>query len=478
MPHTCHTRYLLPLVMACLLAASAPAATAPVSVAVDERVELMSIIARLAGNDVYNAPNSASPYAERVERHFGPFRVHAAVTAYQAILEDYGTSYDAIPTLAVHLDGVPTLAERIPFEQDPPRLDERWPVEPTRAFLSALRDFAVASDARGFFDSERDFYAECAARFAPGLSEARAVEWFDAFLGVKPGATYKVIPGLLCGGSNYGTGVSFPDGRPEEVLPVLGCADWDPSGLPVFTPGAVSIYVHELCHTYTNPVVDRHLAAFEPGAGAIFPLVADQMSRMAYPSWRIMTCETLVRACVIRYLADTQGPEAAARESAQQVAVGFAWVPDVAVSLERFGASRDRYPTLDDFVPELARVMEERAVTLAADIKARELAAPRIVSMVPANGAVDVDPALTTLVIRFDRPMKGSYSFVAKPEDIPTVVGTPHWDDSKTALTLDVQMTPGRTYHYWLNQGHSMSFRAVDGTPLTPVEVRFTVADR
>jgi len=102
--------------MACLLAASAPAATAPVSVAVDERVELMSIIARLAGNDVYNAPNSASPYAERVERHFGPFRVHAAVTAYQAILEDYGTSYDAIPTLAVHLDGVPTLAERIPFE--------------------------------------------------------------------------------------------------------------------------------------------------------------------------------------------------------------------------------------------------------------------------------------------------------------------------------------------------------------------------
>ena len=479
MTHNRRTLYLLPLMMVCLIAGNAAAATAPVSVAVDERVELMSIIARLAGNDVYNAPNSASPYAERVERHFGPFRVHRAVTAYQAILEDYGTSYDAIPTLAVHLDGVPTLAERIPFEQDPPRLDERWPVEPTRAFLSALRDFAVASDARGFFDSERDFYAECAARFAPGLANARAVEWFDAFLGVKAGATYKVTPGLLCGGSNYGTGVSFPDGRPEEVLPVLGCAVWDAGGLPVFTPGAVGTYVHELCHTYTNQVVDRHPAAFEKGAAAIYPLVATQMESMAYPSWHIMTYETLVRACVIRYLADRQGPQAAAGESERQSAQGFVLVPAVAASLEQFAAARDRFPTLDDFVPELARAMEENAATLAAQITARELAAPHIVSMVPANGAVDVDPAVTTLVIRFDRPMTtSSCAFVGGPDDIPKPAGGPHWDDSQTVLTLDVQMTPGRTYHYWLNQGRFLGFCAADGTPLTPVEVRYTVADR
>jgi hypothetical protein len=116
---------------------------------------------------------------------------------------------------------------------------------------------------------------------------------------------------------------------------------------------------------------------------------------------------------------------------------------------------------------------------LAAQIKARELAAPRIVSMVPANGAVDVDPALTTLVIRFDRPMRGSYTFVGSPCRHPQArVGGPHWDDSQMVLTVDVQMTPGHTYHYWLNQGQFLGFRAADGTPLTPVEVRYTVADR
>lgn len=479
MPHARRACQVTLLVMACFLAGNAPAATAPVSVAVDERVELMSIIARLAGNEVYNLSTSTSPYAVRVDRHFGPFRGHAAVTAYRAILDGYGASYDAIPALAVHLDGVPTLAERIPFEEDPPRLDERWPAEPARAFLSALRDFAVASDARGFFDSERGFYSECAARYAPGLASARAVEWFDTFLTVKPGAAYKVIPGLLCGGHNYGTGVRFPDGRPEEVLPVLGCSDWDAGGLPVFTPEAVGTYVHELCHSYTNQVVERHLAEFEKGAAAIFPLVADQMSRMAYPTWQIMTNETLVRACVIRYLADRQGPDAAARESARQEALGFSWVPAVAVSLERFAAARDRYPTLDEYVPELAKVMEGYAETLAVQLKALELARPRIVAMVPTNGAVDVDPALTTLVIRFDRPMKAKgYAFVGDPKDIPAVVSAPQWDDSLTTLTVEVRMTPGRTYHYWLNQAQYMSFRAADGTPLEPVEVTYTVAER
>jgi hypothetical protein len=469
----------LTLVIFCISAGRAAAATAPVAVAVDERVELLSIIARLAGNDVYNSSYASSQYAERVARHFEPFRGHAAIAAYKAIYEEYGASYDAIPMLAVHLDGVPTLAERIPFDGPPSRLDERWPVAPTREFLVALRNFAVASDARGFFDGERDFYAACARRFSAGIAGARAVEWFDTFIGVKPGATYRLIPGLLCGGNNYGVGVVFPDGRPEEVLPVLGCAFWDEGGLPVFAEGSISTYVHELCHSYTNQVVDRHLPELEQGGEAIYALVATQMSRMAYSNWRIMSCETLVRACVIRYVAETQGPEAAAKESAQQVARGFSWVPAVAASLERFAADRNRYRDLDDFVPEFADVMKSSAVTLAAEIEAHEKVTPRIVSMVPANGATDVDQALTTLVIRFDRPMKpGGYAFVGATVDVPEVVGKPRWDDTATILTADVRLVPGRTYHYWLNSTRYMSFRAADGSPLDPVEVTFTVADR
>ena len=47
--------------------------------AVDTRVELMSIIFRLAGNPEYNMPNSNSRYADEVEQHFGRLRNHPAV---------------------------------------------------------------------------------------------------------------------------------------------------------------------------------------------------------------------------------------------------------------------------------------------------------------------------------------------------------------------------------------------------------------
>ena len=141
-----------------------------VPVKVDERVELLTIVARLAGAQEFLMGNSASPYAERVAKHFGPFANHPAIAAYQAIRRDSGASYDAIPSLAVHLDGLPTLAERIPFDTHPARLDSRWELTATRAFLVQLRDFAAVSKASEFFASEARFYAACEARFAPVLA--------------------------------------------------------------------------------------------------------------------------------------------------------------------------------------------------------------------------------------------------------------------------------------------------------------------
>lgn len=49
-----------------------------IDVRVDERVELFSILFRLAGNPEYNQGRVAS-YVADVEKHFGPHRDHAAV---------------------------------------------------------------------------------------------------------------------------------------------------------------------------------------------------------------------------------------------------------------------------------------------------------------------------------------------------------------------------------------------------------------
>ncbi len=483
-----HVCAFLAVTLACVRAANASGGESTVPVKVDERVELLTIVARLAGAQEFLMSNSASPYAERVAKHFGPFANHPAIAAYQALRQSFGASYDAIPSLALHLEGLPSLAERIPFDTTPPRLDSRWDLVATRAFLVQLRDFAAVSKASEFFAGEAAFYAACEQRIAPVLADAKAVPWFDAFFGAKPGATYVVIPGLLCGGNNFGVGVRFPD-QPqggadapkrtptsEEIRPVLGCYRWDSAGLPIFDASTIGIFVHELCHSYTNPIVDQHLDALADGGQRLFPLVARRMSRMAYATWQTVMYESFVRASVIRYLADVQGAEAATAEAAAQTKEGFTWVPDLAELLKRYAAARDRYPTLGSFVPEVAEFFRARVTAMEADAARREATAPKLVTMTPANGAVDVEPSTTSFVLQFDRPMKrNGWSLVGSKENVPEVVGTPAWNSARTVLTLSIRLVPGRTYRFSLNSERFTGFQAEDGTPLAPVDVTFSV---
>ncbi len=73
-------RTILVLLLTIIACRSACADGGAIRVQVDHRVELMSIVARLAGNREYTMPNSQSPYAERVAAAFAPFSEHRAIT--------------------------------------------------------------------------------------------------------------------------------------------------------------------------------------------------------------------------------------------------------------------------------------------------------------------------------------------------------------------------------------------------------------
>ncbi|MBL9147598.1 MAG: DUF4932 domain-containing protein [Phycisphaerae bacterium] len=479
--------FLVTLLLSVAAIADPPAPAAPLAktAAVDERVELLMIVARLAGNDEYNMPNSASPYAKRVAAHFGPYKDHKAISSFQAMRRDRGASYDAVPSLALHLDGVPSLQPRMPFEPRPLQLDARWDPARTAAFLEDLRAFAVDSNARAYFDQERGFYDAVEARLAAFAAKADAVAWFDRFFGVRQSASYVVIPGLLAGGGNFGMSVTFPETdanrRPEEIRPVLGCWTWDSEGLPVFAVETyLPTYVHELCHAYTNRIVDAHKDVLEPPANRIYPAVARRMQRMAYANGLTMMYESIVRACVVRFLLERDGKDAARKEAEAQAAAGFVWVPGLAELLGTYEKDRATYPTFDAFVPEIARFFNDKAVAMVDEIARKEKdaaeKAPRLLGMTPENGAVDVDAALDAMVLRFDQPMRdGSWSFVGSKENLPEFVGQPSYDATRRILTVKVKLRRGATYTFYLNSDRFKSFTSADGYPLAPVRVTFTV---
>ena len=444
-------------------------ATGRLKASVDPRVELLSIIFRLAGHPEYNQPNSQSPYSDDVAKHFGPFREHAVVQTARQLRGSRGVSYDAVMSMAMHIEDTQTLKERIPFDQRPPRLDERWRTDEARTFLEQARDFVKQTDFNGFYKAHQALYDTTAARLEEQLATRDYLTWFDAYFGARPGARFHVYAGLLLGGCCYGSGIQFPNGK-EEITPILGVWEFDSEGLPVISEGITPTVVHELCHSYTNAIVDRHADALQPAGERIFATCADKMRQMAYGEWKTMVYESLVRVCVVRYLRATDGPSAANQEIQQQHDKGFAWIGALSRVLEEYEADRKQYATLDAFMPRIVRCFEDYAATC----KMSTADSPQVVSMTPANGAQDVDPGLTEITVTFDRPMQnGMWSVVGGGPHFPEIVGEVHYDKALCVFTMPVRLKPDWSYKFWLNRGQYSTFRSAEGVPLSSVEVNF-----
>lgn len=453
------------------LAFAPPAARAQVEVRVDPRVELLSVLARFAGLPEFNAANSASPYARRAEQHFAAQREHAAVARLRELRAQHGVAYDALPSLAVHLVDAERLELRAPLEPWPERLDARWKPGDLPAFLALARDFAARSKALEFFAAEREFYAQVEQRFSSSVPRERGLAWLDSFYGAKERMRCTALIGLLCGGMNFGVGLKLP-GAPEELTPVLGCWEFDAQGQPQFGPKYGPLFLHEVAHSYANPLVERHFERLRAAGERIHANCAEVMRRQGYANARTVLCETLVRASVVRCRRALEGDAAGAQQAQSEREEHFVWVPALAELLGAYEGARERFSDLDAYLPSIAEHLDAYAATLA-ELEAKR---PKLVSSTPVNGAVDVDPALSALVFTFDRPMRDqSWSIVGKPEDQPKITGKLRYDRSRKKLTVPVQLEPGKTYQFALNSERFQGFASADGVPLAPLEFRFTV---
>ena len=292
--------------------------------------------------------------------------------------------------------------------------------------------------------------------------------WFERFFGAG-GATFDLYVGLLNGGGCYGVSVAYENGR-EEVCPVIGAGRFDDAGLPLFDEGIEQTVVHELCHTYTNTFVDQFADQLQPAGERLFASCADKMKSQAYGTWKTLMYESLVRATTLRYVRanhDAAAAEKGARSEAQR---GFVWVGRLADLLGEFETQRADYATFADFMPRVVKFFDDYKV----EPEKPQGKAPKVVSLVPANGAQDVDPGLTEIRVTFDRPMMdGNFSVVGGGPHFPEMTGKVSYDASHKVLILRVQLKPNWEYEFWLNRGKFNSFMSADRVRLEPVHVRF-----
>ena len=436
---------------------------------VDPRIELISIIFRLAGNPEYNEPKSKSPYADEVDAHFGKYRDHPVVRTARQMRAKRGISYDAVTSMAVHLKDTITVTELVPFDKQPCSLERRWQPDEARTFLRQAHRFAQETGFNQFVSTHQELYEAAGDRMIEILVKHDYLEWLNSFFGPRPRANLSVIVSMLDGPYGRGVRVLYPDEH-EEIIAVLGMTHFDGRGIPIISDTIGPWLVHEFSHSYVNPLVDKYANELAPAGERIFSHCQEVMEQQAYGKWQIMLYESLVRASVVRYVLSVDGRAAAKQLAREDYNHGFKWIGPLVKLLGEYESDRKQYPTMAAFMPRVVTFFNN----YAEEQDRVAASAPHVVSIVPANGSANVDPHLMAIKITFDRPMMDkSWGLIGDPVHTPEVIGELSYDSAYKVLTIPIRLKSDWSYEFWLNTAKYQNFRSRDGIVLEPVKVTF-----
>lgn len=322
------------------------AATASTTeVRVDRRVELISIVFRLGGGDEYrSAP--ATRYTAEVDKTFAPFRSHPAIAATRELRKTNSISFDAPMMLAIHLD-----AQLQPISVDDlPKREKRWAGVDVHAYAAKLRDFAEVTKFDEFFAAQRTYHEAVETKLRLAIEAENPVAWFDELFGARAKARYVVVPGLLTGTMNFGPSVTLPDGT-LEMYQVLGVTRTD--GMPETDADSLAILIHEMAHSYVNPLFARFEDQLDRAGTALYALVAPQMRAQAYVDWTTMLNESAVRALTVLYIRQRKGDAAAARAARREIRSGFVWTNELVDVFRSYQRDRASIGSIEAFMPKV-----------------------------------------------------------------------------------------------------------------------------
>lgn len=413
---------------------------------VEERIELMGIMGRLAGFKEYNT-GQIENYNKATDKYFEPFLKHKAIAMIQKLRKRRGVSYDAVMSMAIHLkidQGEVTFDPNSSYHD----LDQRWGRR-AKKFVHYLNDFYQESKFHDFYVQNQQTYAKAEADFSELIVDLDQ-KWFLDFYGTQPEGSFNVILALTNGTGNYGPHIKYNDGT-EDIFSIVGWSGKKEKVLERQKMGYTALCVHEFSHSFCNPLIYANYEQMEEVAESFFKLSEDVLRQQAYGSSKTMCCEILVRAATIRYFKEHgTSPKKIKQMMVREVGNGFLWMDELMAALDDYAANRDQYPTLSDYMPKIVEVQNALNPEMMK-VKIMDLT-PQFVECSIKDGDQNVDPKTAFISISFDREMntscngssygkKGKKYFVEIPEGAKA-----RWSKSANKWSLPVKLKPNTEY--------------------------------
>lgn len=317
---------------------------------VDRRIELMSIVFRLAGNFEYNDDIYRS-YDSDIHSYFDKYKDHPLIVFATELRNKNGVSFDAVMFMAIYLEQPPLLNPIVPFSSKVP--EGRWGQDNANKFVGLLKQFYTDAKCEEFFKEHEGLYKIAQEKFMP-VYKALDINWYNQYYGVQPEGSLNIIIGLGLGGNNYGPKLKYPDGK-EDTYAIMGTWSIDSTNKPFFTiDNCLPTLIHEFNHSYVNHLTKKYEKDFEGSGAKLYDLIKAGMGNQHYTSWQTMMNEALVRASVIRYMLKHNADGKAAKyQLISEFGRGFFWMKGLVETLGIYEKNRNKYPTLESYMPVL-----------------------------------------------------------------------------------------------------------------------------
>lgn len=333
-----------------------------IDVQVNENVELMSILARMAGYPEYNM-DLAGKYIKDIDVYFKDHSGHPAIKYMQKVRRSSRISYDAVMSMAIHL--VNRNGHFSLIEENVPTLEKRWKGVDKSDFLLYLNQFYKDTDFNKFFNDHRGLYEKGLESYRMNVMKHLNIDWYPKFYGNEPQETFSVIIGFCNGGGIYGINRKVV-GKKKEVFAIVGYYV-DNNDFPMYNRDCLPLLVHEFNHSFINYLLDEnkysgHVMELEQAAIDLFLSSRWSMMKQAYGNWKTVVNESLVRAAVICYMLDNKyNREDVANELSEQVQRNFRWMPELVTLMRKYEKKRKRYETLEEYYPHIIKFFKDYA---------------------------------------------------------------------------------------------------------------------
>jgi hypothetical protein len=196
---------------------------------VDKRFELMSLIFRLAGAEEYN--HTGTEHQQTIAQTFNKFSNHSAVNYAKDLRQNYGISYNAVFSFALHIQ---QNADKFILAGNIDWLDKRWTRESAETFIPLLNDFYKETEYENFYQSNISFYQNETERFMREVISELNFEWFIKY-GINPANLRCVITPSF-------SSLNYSNSMDNGVVYAL---------MSAFSKETL---IHEYIHGFTNPI--------------------------------------------------------------------------------------------------------------------------------------------------------------------------------------------------------------------------------